>query len=120
MEKKDLYKKVINDLMTTGDIETAVIASRDGLLVVGESAKETSLEQVVAMVATILGAAETATSELGKGLPNRIIVEAPQGKLVIMGAGPKTLVAVVAKPGAGLGLIILAVEKAAEKVKKLE
>jgi len=71
------------------------------------------------MSATMLGAAETATTELGKGIPDRVIVESDNGKLIAMGAGPKALLVVLTEPNAGLGLILVELEKAAEKIKKI-
>jgi len=67
----------------------------------------------------MLGAAETAVSELKKGIPDRVIVESKQGKIITTGAGPKALLVVMTPPEAGLGLILVEVEKAADKVKGL-
>ncbi|MBC2698811.1 MAG: hypothetical protein HF976_08095 [ANME-2 cluster archaeon] len=53
------------------------------------------------------------------GLPSRIIVESQTGKLICMGADPKALLVIMAKPDAGLGLILVEVEKTAAKIKKL-
>jgi predicted regulator of Ras-like GTPase activity (Roadblock/LC7/MglB family) len=65
----------------------------------------------------MLGAAETATTELGKGIPERVIVESEHGKLIATGAGPKALLIVLTTPDAGLGLILLELEKASKIIK---
>jgi predicted regulator of Ras-like GTPase activity (Roadblock/LC7/MglB family) len=69
------------------------------------------------MAATMLGAAETAATELGRGLPERIIVESQETKLIATGAGPKALLVVMTSPQAGLGLILIELGKAAEKTR---
>ncbi len=72
-----------------------------------------------AMAATMLGAAETASTELGKGIPERIIVESKRWKIVATGAGPKALLLVTTEPDASLGLILVEVIKASEKIKEV-
>ena len=115
----EMLGKVLSDLGKIGEIEASAIATRDGLLMNADMHVKGDPETFVAMSATMLGAAETATSELNKGIPNRVIVETDDGKLVCMGAGPKALVVVLTAPEAGLGLILVELTKAAEKIKKL-
>lgn len=71
------------------------------------------------MTATMHGAAETATSELGKGVPDRVIVEGREGKIVATGAGSKALLVVMTNSRANLGLVLFEIGKASEKVKEL-
>ncbi|RJS73055.1 roadblock/LC7 domain-containing protein [ANME-2 cluster archaeon] len=119
MSTSEMLGKVLSDLGKIGEIEASAIATRDGLLMNADMHVKGDPETFVAMSATMLGAAETATSELNKGIPNRVIVETDDGKLVCMGAGPKALVVVLTAPEAGLGLILVELTKAAEKIKKL-
>jgi len=67
----------------------------------------------------MMGAAETATTELGKGIPDRIIVESQNGKIIGTGAGPKALLLVMTKKNAGLGLVLIEMSKAAEHIKQI-
>ena len=114
----NILQEIVTDLKNLGGIEACAIASRDGLLMSSDMPDGIMGETFAAMSATMLGAAETATTELGKGLPSRIIVESPTAKLICMGAGPKALLVVMAKPDAGLGLILVEVEKTAAKIKE--
>ncbi len=110
--------KVLSDLMKTGAIESSVIASRDGLLMVSYMQKGDD-ETFAAMSATMLGAAETASTELEKGVPDRVIVESNDGKLIAVGAGPKALVVVLTPADAGLGLMLVELGKAADEIKRI-
>jgi predicted regulator of Ras-like GTPase activity (Roadblock/LC7/MglB family) len=110
--------KVLSDLMKTGEIESSVIASRDGLLMVSYMQKGDD-ETFAAMSATMLGAAETASTELERGVPDRVIVESNDGKLIAVGAGPKALVVVITPADAGLGLMLVELGKAADEIKKI-
>jgi predicted regulator of Ras-like GTPase activity (Roadblock/LC7/MglB family) len=112
-----VFEKIFNDLQNVGGIETSAVASRDGLLICSNMPQ--NADTFVAMAATMLGAAETATAVLGKGIPDRIIVESKHGKIIATGVGPKALLLVTTKPNASLGLILVEVLKASERVKKV-
>jgi len=115
----DLVDKLLSDLKKSGGVEACAAVSRDGLLIRSSMQKEQFAESFAAMSATMLGAAETASTELGKGVPNRVIVESTQGRLIAVGAGPKALLVVIVNPEAGLGLILLELDKTAKKLKEL-
>ncbi|MCZ7372081.1 MAG: roadblock/LC7 domain-containing protein [Candidatus Methanoperedens sp.] len=115
----DMIDKILADLRKVGGVEACAAVSRDGLLIRSNIQKEQFAESFAAMSATMLGAAETATIELGKGVPHRVIVESENGRLIAVGAGPKALVIVIVNTDTGLGLILLELEKASEKLKGL-
>ncbi len=115
----DMVDKVLADLKKVGGIEACAAASRDGLLIRAVMQKEQFAESFAAMSATMLGAAETATTELGQGVPNRVIVESERGRLIAVGAGPKALLIVIVNSDTGLGLILLEMDRASEKLKEL-
>jgi len=115
----EMLGKVLANLGKIGDVEASAVATRDGLLMNADMHNMGDSETFVAMSATMLGAAETAAIELGKGIPNRVIVESDDGKLICMGAGPKALLVVMTAPEAGLGLVLVEMAKATEKIEKL-
>lgn len=114
-----LLEKILNDIHQIGGVEASAVASRDGLLMYSTLPKKQHAETFVAMAATMLGAAETTSTELGKGVPERVVVESKDGKLIVTGAGPKALLITMTEHDAGLGLILVEVEKASEKIKKM-
>jgi predicted regulator of Ras-like GTPase activity (Roadblock/LC7/MglB family) len=115
----DMVDKVLADLKLVGGIEICAAVSRDGLLIRSNMQKERYAESFAAMAATMLGAAETASIELGKGVPNRVIVESESGRVIAVGAGSKALLVVTVNAETGLGLILLELEKAAKKLREL-
>ena len=116
---REMLEKVLRDLKSVGDIEASAVISRDGLLMAGDIPSDVHAETFAAMSATMLGAAETAISELRRGIPERVIVESKEAKIIATGAGPKALLVVMANPKAGLGLILVEMGKAAEKIEKI-
>lgn len=115
----EMVDKLLVELKRSGGVEACAAVSRDGLLIRSGLQKEQFAESFAAMSATMLGAAETASTELGKGIPNRVIVESATGRLIAIGAGPKALLVVIVSPDAGLGLILLELDKASKKLKEL-
>lgn len=115
----ELLYKTISGLKNLGGIEACAIASRDGLLISSDMPDGVIPEVFAAMSATMLGAAETATIALDRGLPNRLIVESKDGRLICMGAGPKALIVVMTGDDATLGRVLIKMTKVAEKIKFL-
>lgn len=116
---KDMLEEVLNDLKSAGDVEAGAVVSRDGLLIAADISQNVNSDSFAAMTATMLGAAETATSELRKGIPDRVIVEGENGKIIATGAGFKALLVTMTSPQANLGLILLEMGKASSKIKEL-
>jgi predicted regulator of Ras-like GTPase activity (Roadblock/LC7/MglB family) len=115
----ELLEAILHELKRAGEVEASAIVSRDGLLIASDIPRGVHAETFAAMTATMLGAAETATSELKKGVPERVIIESKDGKVIASGAGPKALLVVMTSPRAGLGLVLVEMAKATEKVKGL-
>jgi len=119
MDTADLLEEALKNLKSTGGIEATAVISRDGLVMKAKMPSKQKPETLAAMSATMLGAAETATIELGKGIPHRVIAETENGKLIAMGAGPKAVLVIITDSDIGLGLILIEAEKAASKIKEI-
>ena len=108
--------EVLLDLKNVDGIESAAIATRDGLLIAANTLPGTHPETFAAMSATMLGAAKTAASSFKEESVNRVIVESNDCRLVAIGSGPKSLVVVLTEINSGLGLILIELEKSARKI----
>ncbi|HTT44915.1 MAG TPA: roadblock/LC7 domain-containing protein [Thermoplasmata archaeon] len=73
-----------------GAIATALV-SRNGLVVHAEMPSGGHAETFAVMCATILGAAATARSEVGRTPPERIVVEGGGSQLIMVPAGRQAL-----------------------------
>jgi hypothetical protein len=116
--KEDL-ENLLAGLKRTGNVQASAIVSRDGLLMASDIPQNIHAEAFAAMNATMVGAAETAVSELQKGVLARVVIESRDVKIIACGAGPKALLVVMFGPEAGLGLILVEMNKVSEKVKEL-
>jgi hypothetical protein len=115
----ELLGDVVHDLVKVKDVRIAVIVSRDGLLMVSSTSPDFMTQTFAAMSATMFIAAEAATKEIGNWLPDRLIVEFEHSKLVAISAGSKALLVIMTEPYATLGILLLEIKKAAEKVKEI-
>lgn len=113
---REMFEKILNDLGITGDVEASAVVSRDGLLMASNIPTGFRAETFAAMSATMLGAAETAISEFKKGTAERVIAESKETKIIACGAGTDAVLVVMARPTAGLGLVLVEMDKAAKKI----
>lgn len=111
-------KSILGLLKNTEGVESSAVASRDGLLICSTIPNKRA-ETFAAMAATMIGAAETAASELGRDIPERIIVESKNGRIIGTGAGDKAFLIVMTLNNGNIGTIIEETAKASEKIKQV-
>ena len=116
--KKDRLMGILKGLSSVGDIDGSAIVTRDGLLIASDLPRDLDAETFAAMSATMIGAAETAVGELKKGTINRVIAEGKNTKLIAGGAGPSAVLVSMVNPEANLGLVLVEMGKASEKVEQ--
>ena len=112
-------EEVLLDLKKVDGIESAAIATRDGLLIAANTLPGTHPEAFAAMSATMFGAAETVTNSIKKGFVNRVIVESEDCRMVAIGSGSKSLVVVLTAANSSLGLILIELEKGARRIDEI-
>jgi hypothetical protein len=118
-EVKEELNRVLEELRKAGDIEASAIVRRDGLMIASDLPARIESRTVAAMAAALVGTAETCSSELKRGIFEEIVVDSENGKIVAIGAGKLAiLVSLVQKEG-NLGLVLLAMERAAKKIDSL-
>ncbi|MDY6964930.1 MAG: roadblock/LC7 domain-containing protein [Halobacteriota archaeon] len=115
----ELLGKILSDLKKTGEINGCATISRDGLLMASDIPSDIDGGTFAAMSATMLGTAETATSELVRGIADRVIVESSGGKIIVSGAGSSALLVCTTPPDANLGLVLVEMARTSEKIKKV-
>jgi predicted regulator of Ras-like GTPase activity (Roadblock/LC7/MglB family) len=100
-------------------IEASAVISRDGTMIASDTAPGEEHKIFAAMYAAMLGAAETATSELKLGIPRRVVLEIGKRKIIAMGAGPIAMGISVLGPKAQYSTALSEIEKAAVEVKSI-
>lgn len=117
--KQESLKKVLEDMKRMGDVEASVIVSRQGLIMVSDVMENVPEDVLAAITATVLGSAESAAEELHVSEPDVVIVRSKDVKIIFMSAGPKAILGVMTSAELKLGLLLIEMEKAKEKITNL-
>src|SRR2546428_612015 len=110
---------ILTELRRLPAVLGATIARRDGILIAHALPKTVDPKMIAAMAAAIVGTSEMATIQLDQGRFVRAIIESDEGKLLSLGAGDEALLVALVYDDANLGLVLLAMERAAKQVEKI-
>ena len=83
-------EQILGELERIEGVSGAVLVSRSGMHIAGKVPEGAHTETFVAMFAILLGAAETATSELRDNL-HSVVLHLGSAKIAIINDGPKAL-----------------------------
>src|SRR2546426_6932002 len=81
---------ILKEMVAVSGVSDAVLVSRSGMHIAGSVPEGAHVETFVAMFAILLGAAETATSELKERLDN-VVIELEASRILIINDGPKAI-----------------------------
>ncbi len=118
-EVSESLEETLSELGRVSDIKAAAVVRRDGLVVVHTLPAGIDPGMVAAMLAAIVGASEMATEALEQGQFERAIIESREGKLLSLGAGETSLLVALVYSDANLGLVLMAMERAAQRVDEI-
>lgn len=116
----DMLKAVLNDLNgSSADIEASAIISIDGLMMASLMPQGIDEDRMGAMSAAMLSLGDRTAQELARGRLEQVLIKGGNGYVLMTGAGQESVLTVLAKSNAKLGLIFLDVKRAAEAVAKM-
>ncbi|MCX8199863.1 MAG: roadblock/LC7 domain-containing protein [Candidatus Micrarchaeota archaeon] len=118
ISKSDL-DSILKEMIDTQRIIGGMILRKDGLVISSNLPKGGDPESVAAMSAKAMQKAETASKALNKGDVNYVAFNAALGKQVIVRAGEQSLILAIIRPDEDLGFVLLAMKKAADRVKEV-
>src|SRR5436309_1933356 len=110
---------VLAELRRLPGILGVTIARRDGILIAHSLPKNMDPKKIAAMAAAIVGTSEMAAVEMGLGIFSQSIVDTHIGKLMATGAGEEALLVALVYDEANLGLVLMAMERAAKQVERI-
>jgi uncharacterized protein len=117
--QKESIETVLRKLSAVGSVEGSAVISRDGLLIADALPKNIDAEIFASMSATMQGAAETAISELKRGVCQTSMAESDKSLILSLGVNPTFLVVVLAQKGVNLGLLRVEMKKTAASIAKM-
>jgi len=118
--REDMITSILNELSgSSADIEASAVISTDGLVIASLLPQTMDEDRIGAMAAAMLSLGERTADELGRGELEQVLIKGSKGYVVMAHAGPDTVVSVVAKATAKLGLIFLDIKRAADAISKV-
>jgi uncharacterized protein len=108
---------VQNFVSSVSDIQGAAIVTTDGLALASVLAGGMDEERVAAMSAAMLSLGERISSELSRGIVDRIMIEGDEGYGVLTNCGSDAVLLVLASKIAKQGIIQLEIKRLANEVK---
>ena len=114
-EAEALQLTILELRRACGDITGVMVASSDGLSLAHDLAPEHNL-QTAAMAATAVGLSRRIVETFGHGAFEEAVVRGREGYLIVYSAGPRGVLAVLAKGEANLGLLHHVARRAATRI----
>lgn len=101
------------------DIQAAALVSLDGFTMASALPPGMQPDRVGAMSAAILGLGERAAAELGRGHLSQVFIEGEDGYVLLVAAGSRAVLTVMASAQAKLGLVLYDMKTAAAQVAEI-
>ncbi len=108
---------VQNFVSSVSDIQGAAIVTTDGLALASVLSAGMDEERVAAMSAAMLSLGERISSELARGVVDRIMIEGDTGYGVLTNCGSEAVLLVLASKAAKQGILQLEIKRLASEVK---
>nr|MDO8098883.1 roadblock/LC7 domain-containing protein [Candidatus Njordarchaeota archaeon] len=114
---KDTLKEVSAH---TADIEGAALISYDGMMIANALHADSSSDMVAAMTATLLNLGKLSVDMLQRGAVEQVFIKCQNGYIVIGKAGEHSVITLLARREAKIGILINEINRAAETLLKME
>ena len=116
----DMLKSILSELNgSSADIEASAVISNDGLMMASLMPQGIDEDRMGAMSAAMISLGERTAQELSRGNLEQVLIKGADGYVLMTGAGQESVLTVLAKPNAKLGLIFLDVKRAAQSIAKV-
>jgi predicted regulator of Ras-like GTPase activity (Roadblock/LC7/MglB family) len=117
--KKEKLDDMLTGLLRVGQIKVCGIVSKEGLLISSRTPPDVDARIFSALCSTIMGAAETASSQMTTGTVSQISVKTEKGTIVLILAGIKAILTALIDPEAQIGLKFYEMERRASQVNEI-
>ena len=117
MSRVENVNKVLRHVQSgSPDVEAAALISDDGLMIASSLPADMDETRVAGMSATLLSLGVRASTELGRGTVNEVIVRGDYGYAVMLSAGRGVMLLTLANENAKLGLIFFDMREAVAQI----
>ncbi len=123
MDQKSRSERMVQRLrdfrQSIPDVEASAVVSADGLIVASDLPQGVEEDRVSAMSAAMLSLGERIAGELGRGELDQVYIRGAEGYVLLASASTETVLTVLARESAKLGLVFLEIRRAADDLAKM-
>ena len=117
MSKPEKLNSILVKLQSsTSDFEASAIISEDGLMIANVLPEGLEETQIAAMSAAMMTMGTKTATELKRGNLEQLFIKGEKGYVVIMQAGPYSVLLALTSEDAKLGLVFLGMSRAVEEI----
>ncbi|MCL7414456.1 MAG: roadblock/LC7 domain-containing protein [ANME-2 cluster archaeon] len=102
-----------------GNIEAVVVASRSGVNLASSVPLNTNADTLAAMSSALKNAADIMIGQGKNDLAQRVVIECERSKLIIVGAGNKALIVVLAGENSSLGPLFVEIDHITYQIREM-
>lgn len=117
MADQPALDSILKEIEAIEGVHSAVLVGRSGQYLAGTIPEGATPDTFVAMFAILVGAAETATSELKERL-DTVVVNMESSKIVIVNDGPKAIFVLRSRRDADVSMIKAQLERYSRKIEE--
>ena len=100
-------------------IIASAIVRTDGLVLASVLPRNADEGIVGAMSAAVLNIGNRSVNELERGSLDKVIISASKGDIIICEVGSSTLLSAITNPDSNLGLVLLEMRRASQKIQEI-
>lgn len=118
-EKLQRVSEILNALRRLPGVDGASLARMDGIMVAQVLNRNVDHRRVASISAGLVQTANMAAEEIGRHEASHTIVATVEGDIVVRNVGEDFALAVILRPEANLGLVLLHIGRASEEMRML-
>jgi predicted regulator of Ras-like GTPase activity (Roadblock/LC7/MglB family) len=116
-QREEQLARALNTFMaSSSDVQASALVSLDGFIIASALPRGMQEDRVGAMSAAILGLGERAAQELGRGGLTQVFIEGADGYVLLLSAGDRAVLTVLADKDAKLGLVLYDMKATAARI----
>ena len=117
---KNFVTPVLKSLNSkSSDIQASAVMTRDGHSLASVFGEGVNSVRLGAICATLLSLGEKASLELNRGKLKQILIHGEEGYVLLLQIGENAVLAVMSRPSANLGMVLMEARRTAGAIVKL-
>lgn len=117
--KKEMYEGILRDLESDSDVITSAVVTNDGLIMATTSVQDLQYELFAAVCASAVSSSFDAMMDVANEGADRLIMESENHRIIVMRVSERVLLTNFTTLDAQLGMVLIKMVRACEKIQKI-